>query len=44
MNSTIAPIGLYTWRRWNDSQSITMPIPVSPAPTGLFPSANNNNS
>ena len=28
----------------DDNQSITMPIPMSPTPTRLFPSANDNDS
>ena len=45
MNSTIAPIGLYTWRRWNDSQSHNHANPHVPSANGdSSPSANNNNS
>jgi len=34
---------LYTWRRWDDSQPLTMPIPISQTPTGFLPNANHNN-
>ncbi|KKZ12640.1 MAG: hypothetical protein TE42_03660 [Candidatus Synechococcus spongiarum SP3] len=42
-SSTIAPIGLYSWRRWDDNQPIAMLIPMPGTPTGLSPSARENN-
>ena len=39
----MAPIGLYSWYRWNHMQPITMQVPMWLMPTGPLLSAHDNN-